>query len=86
MKTNSVTIASGSEGLNISKEKSKTLKYNREKTNKIKIDKGGLEDVDTFIYLASIIDEQKECDADVEVRIGKTRSKFLQLKNIWNSK
>ncbi|VDO63231.1 unnamed protein product [Schistosoma margrebowiei] len=33
-----------------------------------------------------IIDEQGGSDADVKARIGKARTAFLQLRNIWNSK
>ncbi|VDO75020.1 unnamed protein product [Schistosoma margrebowiei] len=45
-----------------------------------------MEDVESFTYLGSIIEEQGGSDADVKARIGKARSAFLQLKNIWNSK
>ncbi|VDP18616.1 unnamed protein product [Schistosoma margrebowiei] len=36
--------------------------------------------------MENIIDEQGGSDADVKARIGKVRTAFLQLKNIWNSK
>ncbi|VDP58645.1 unnamed protein product [Schistosoma curassoni] len=55
-------------------------------TNPITIDGEDLEDVKTFTYLGSIIDEQGRSDADVKARIGKVRTAYLQLKNIWNSK
>ncbi|VDP30435.1 unnamed protein product [Schistosoma margrebowiei] len=45
-----------------------------------------LEDVKTFTYLGSIIDEHGGSDADVKARIGKARAAYLQLRNIWNSK
>ncbi|VDO97020.1 unnamed protein product [Schistosoma margrebowiei] len=45
-----------------------------------------MEDVKTFTYLGSIIDEQGGCDADVKARIGKARAAYLQLRNVWNSK
>ncbi|VDP41607.1 unnamed protein product [Schistosoma margrebowiei] len=45
-----------------------------------------LEDVESFTYMGSIIDEQGGSDADVKARIGKARAAFLQLKDIWNSK
>ncbi|VDP31111.1 unnamed protein product [Schistosoma margrebowiei] len=45
-----------------------------------------LEDVKTFTYLGSIIDEQGGSDEDVKARIGKARAAYLQLRNIWNSK
>ncbi|VDP04638.1 unnamed protein product [Schistosoma margrebowiei] len=36
--------------------------------------------------MGSIIDQQGRSDADVKATIGKARTAFLQLKNIWNSK
>ncbi|VDP53023.1 unnamed protein product [Schistosoma margrebowiei] len=52
----------------------------------ITLDGETLEDVENFTYLGSIIDEQGGSDANVKARIGKARTAFLQLKNIWNSK
>ncbi|VDP55958.1 unnamed protein product [Schistosoma margrebowiei] len=54
--------------------------------NPITLDGGTLEDIESFTYLRSIIDEQGGSDANVNVRIGKVWAAFLQLKNIWNSK
>ncbi|KAH9590185.1 Laminin subunit gamma-1 [Schistosoma haematobium] len=82
-KTNSVAAALG---LNIHKGKSRILRYNTACTNPVTIDGEDLEDVKTFTYLGSIIDEQGGSDADVKARIGKARAAYLQLKNIWNSK
>ena len=83
-KTTSVAAASAAVGLNINKEKSKTLRYNTICTNQITLDGEALEDVETFTYLGSIIDEHGGSDADVRARIGKARAAYLQLKNIWN--
>ncbi|VDO69719.1 unnamed protein product [Schistosoma margrebowiei] len=85
-KRNSVAAASAAIGLNIHKEKSKVLRYNTACTNSITIDGEDLEDVKIFTYLGSVIDEQGRSDADVMVRIGKARTAYLQLRNIWNSK
>ncbi|VDO51637.1 unnamed protein product [Schistosoma margrebowiei] len=85
-KTNSVAAASASVGLNIHKGKSKVLRYNTACINPITIDGEDLEDVKTFTYLGSIIDEQGGSDADVKARIGKARAAYLQLRNVWNSK
>ncbi|VDP61389.1 unnamed protein product [Schistosoma curassoni] len=85
-KTTSVAAASAAVGLNIHKEKSKILRYNTVCTNRTTIDGEDLEDVKTFTYLGSIIDEHGESYADVKARIGKARAAYLQLKNIWNSK
>ncbi|VDP30065.1 unnamed protein product [Schistosoma curassoni] len=56
-----------------------------ENTNKITLDEKALEDVGSFTYLQSIKDERGGSDADINVKIGKARVEFLQLKNIWNS-
>ncbi|VDO62373.1 unnamed protein product [Schistosoma margrebowiei] len=86
IKTASVTAVSVSVGLNIHKGKTKFLKYNTENSNPITLDGETLEDVESFPYLGSIIDEQGGSDADVKAGIGKARVAFPQLKNIWNSK
>ncbi|VDO61991.1 unnamed protein product [Schistosoma margrebowiei] len=70
----------------LSHTKSKILRYNTACTNPIKIDRDDLEDVKTLTYLGSIIDEHGGSDADVKVWIGKARTAYLRLKNIWNSK
>ncbi|VDP23121.1 unnamed protein product [Schistosoma margrebowiei] len=51
-------------------------------TNPITLDGETLEDVESFTYLGSIINEQEGSDADVKARIGKARVAFPQLKNI----
>ncbi|VDP63088.1 unnamed protein product [Schistosoma mattheei] len=76
-------------GLNIHKGKSKILlyiKYNTTCTNLVIIDREALQDVKTFTYLVSMIDEHSESDADVKAWIGKARTAYLQLENIWKSK
>ncbi|VDO54319.1 unnamed protein product [Schistosoma margrebowiei] len=80
-KTNSVAATSATVGLNIHKGKSKILRYNTTCTNPITIDREDLEDVKTFTYLGSIIDEHGGSDADVKARVA-----CLQQKDIWNSK
>ncbi|VDO78430.1 unnamed protein product [Schistosoma mattheei] len=85
-KTTSVAAASAAIGINIHKKKSKILRYNTSCNNPVTIDGEDLEDVKTFTYLGSIIDEHGESDADVKARIGKARAAYLQLKNVWNSK
>ncbi|VDO66382.1 unnamed protein product [Schistosoma margrebowiei] len=85
-KTTSVAAASAALGLNIHKRKSKILKYNTASNNPITLDGEDLEDVKTFTYLGSIINEYGGSDADVKARFGKARAVYLQLKNMWNSK
>ncbi|VDP32693.1 unnamed protein product [Schistosoma margrebowiei] len=85
-KTVSVAAVSASVSLSIHKGKTKVLKFKAEYRSPITLDGETLEDVESFTYLGSIIDEQGGSDADVKARIGKAKTVFLQLKNIWNSK
>ncbi|VDP48064.1 unnamed protein product [Schistosoma mattheei] len=85
-KTNSVATASATVGLSMHKGKSRILRYNTACTDPITVDGEALEDVKTFTYLGSIIDEHDGSDADVKAQIDKARAAYLQLKNIWNSK
>ncbi|VDP45024.1 unnamed protein product [Schistosoma margrebowiei] len=62
------------------------MRSNRtENNNPINLDGETLENVESFTYLGSIIDEQGGSDADVKVRIGKASAALLQLENTWNS-
>ncbi|VDO49987.1 unnamed protein product [Schistosoma margrebowiei] len=75
-KTISVAAASTAVGLNIHKGKSKVLRYNTVCINLVTINED-LEDIKSFTYLVSIIDEQGGSDADVKARIGKARAAYL---------
>ncbi|VDO54334.1 unnamed protein product [Schistosoma margrebowiei] len=86
MKTASVAPVSASVGLGIHKGKTKVLKFKAENNNPNTIDCETLENVESFTYLGSIINELAGSDADVNARIGIARTAFPQLKNIWNSK
>ncbi|VDP45433.1 unnamed protein product [Schistosoma curassoni] len=86
IKTASVAAVSASVSLNIHKGKTKVLKFKAENSNPITLGGETLEDVESFTYLGSIIDEQGGSDADVKTRIGEARATFIQLQNIWDSK
>ncbi|VDO57578.1 unnamed protein product [Schistosoma margrebowiei] len=77
----SVAAASAAVVLNIHKGKTKICRYRTAFTNPITIDED-LEDIKTFTYLSSIINEQGGSDADVKALIGKSRVAYLQLRNI----
>ncbi|VDP18666.1 unnamed protein product [Schistosoma margrebowiei] len=86
MKTTGVEVVSASVDLNIHKGKGEILKYNTENTNQITLDGETLEDVESFICLRSITDQQGGSDADVNKTISKARAASLHVKNMWNSK
>ncbi|VDP33664.1 unnamed protein product [Schistosoma mattheei] len=57
--TSAAAAASAAVGLNIHKGKSKILRYNTACINRITIDGEALEDIETFTYVSSIIDEHE---------------------------
>ncbi|KAH9587037.1 Laminin subunit gamma-1 [Schistosoma haematobium] len=81
-KTTRVAAASASVGFNIHKGKNKIVRYNTACTNPITIDGEDLEDVKTFTYLGSIINEHGGSDADVKAQNDRAGAASLQLKNI----
>ncbi|VDP44290.1 unnamed protein product [Schistosoma margrebowiei] len=86
MKTTSVAAASASASLDKRKGKGEILKYNTESTDSVTLNGETLEEVESFTYLDSTINEHGGSYADVKARVGKARTAFLRLKNIWNSK
>ena len=42
-------------------------------------------EVESFVYLGSVVDQQGGTDRDVTARIGKARAAFVMLKSIWAS-
>ncbi|XP_068713224.1 uncharacterized protein [Montipora foliosa] len=45
-----------------------------------------IKEVESFVYLGSVVDRQGGTDRDVTARIGKARAAFVMLKSIWASK
>ena len=69
--------------------------FNRKKTELMKMNPtanapvtvGGepIREVESFVYLGSVVDQQGGTDRDVTARIVKARAAFVMLKNIWAS-
>ena len=85
-KINTLIETSSQVGLNIHEGKTKNIRINTTTTEPITLGDTMLEEVESFTYLGSIISSQGGTDADVKARIGKARTSFLLLKNIWNSR
>ncbi|VDP16605.1 unnamed protein product [Schistosoma margrebowiei] len=67
-KKTSVAAASAAVDINIHKGKSKIPRYNTACNSPIKINGDDSEDVKTFTYLGSIVDEQSGSDADMKAQ------------------
>ena len=84
-KTNKISEISGKVGLRINTQKTKILRINAATNDPIMLNEEELENVTTFEYLGSKIDESGGTDADVTARINKARSAFACLNKIWSS-
>ena len=82
-KTTSLASHASQVGLHIHLNKTKILKINASSREAVKLGDNNLEEIETFTYLGSVINQQGGTDADVKTRIGKARASFLALKNIW---
>jgi hypothetical protein len=85
-KTTRLAEISAKVGLKINKKKTQLMKMNTTNNNPIILDGQPLEEVDSFVYLGSVVDKQGGTDSDVAARVGKARAAFIMLKNIWASK
>ena len=85
-KTTRLATTSLGTGLRINKEKTKLMRINTPTTNPVTVDDRPIQEVDSFTYLGSTIDQQGGTDSDVKARVGKARVAFIILKNIWASK
>jgi urease beta subunit len=73
-------------GLKINREKTKTMRLNNKSTDSIRLKSGEIQNVDSFIYLGSVINVHGGTEEDVINRISKARVTFSMLKKVWRSK
>ena len=87
-KTSLLESRSAEVGLKINKRKTELMKMNTRANNPVPVTVGGdpIKEVESFVYLGSVLDKEGGTDRDVTVRIGKARGSFIMLKNIWASK
>ena len=85
-KTTVLSALSESVGLRIHPTKSKVLRIGAPQGKQIKVKDEALENVDSFCYLGSIIDEEGGTVAEVKSRIGKAQAAFRSLSKVWRTK
>ena len=73
-------------GLKLNKQKTKILRINAGTNEAVTLEGKKLEEVESFIYLGSVVDKQQGTDADVKTKIGKAQSAFNILKEVLNSR
>jgi len=88
MEDKTIGLAATSEriGLRIKRGKLKVMRINPTKENPITVGREGLEEVDSFTYLGTVIDKEGGTDVNVGANIDKARAAFTMLRNIWKSK
>ena len=82
-KTAELEQLSSSLGLHIHPGKSKILKVKSTNTDPITVNGNQLEEVQSFTYLGSIVDDTGGSDADVKARTAKARLAFNSMSKIW---
>jgi len=85
-KTTMLAETSGRVGLKINKKKTQLMKINTTANTPVEIDGDPIDEVDSFVYLGSMLDTHGGTDRDVTARIGKARTAFIMLKNTWSSR
>ena len=85
-KTTLLASISAETGLKINKKKTELMKINTTANRPVTVGGEPIREVESFVYLGSVIDRQGGTDRDVTARIGKARTAFVILKNIWASR
>ena len=84
-KTTLLETTSAGTGLKINRKKTELMKMNTTANAPITVGGEPIREVESFVYLGSVVDHQGGTDRDVTARIGKARAAFVMLKNIWAS-
>ena len=85
-KTTLLAATSAGIGLQINQEKTELMKMNTTAQGPVTVGGQAIKEVDSFVYLGSVVNKQGGTDRDVAARIGKARAAFIILRNIWASK
>ena len=80
-KTDRLVTTAGAVVLKINPRKTKTLRMNHRCTDYIRIEGEEVEDVESFVYLGSVLDKFGGTEADIKRRLALTR-----IQNIWRSR
>nr|KAG5696904.1 hypothetical protein BaRGS_015868 [Batillaria attramentaria] len=85
-KTTRLEATSAGTGLKINRKKTELMKINTTTNTPVTVGGEPIREVESFVYLGSVVDGQGGTDRDVTARIGKARAAMVMLKNVWASK
>ena len=84
-KTTLLEITSAGTGLKINRKKTELMKMNTTANAPVTFGGEPIREMESFVYLGSVVDQQEDTDRDVTLIIFKARAAFVMLKNIWTS-
>ena len=84
-KTTLLETTSAGTGLKVNRKKTELMKMNTTANAPVTVGGEPIREVESFVYLGSVVDQQGGIDRDVTARIGKVGAAFVMLKNIWAS-
>ena len=84
-KTTLLETTSAGAGLKINRKKTELMKMNTTVNTPVTVGGKPIKEVESFVYLGSVVDQQGGTDRDVTARIGKASAAFVMLKIIWAS-
>ena len=79
-KTTLLETTSAGTGLKINREKTELMKMNTIANSPVTVGGEPIWEVESFVYLGSVIDQQGGTDREVTARIGKARAALVMLK------
>nr|KAG5706180.1 hypothetical protein BaRGS_019507 [Batillaria attramentaria] len=85
-KTTCLEATSAGTGLEINRRKTELMKITTTANTPVTVGGEPIREVESFVYLGSVVDGQGGTDRDVTARIGKARAAMVMLKNVWASK
>ena len=87
-KTTLLETTSAGTGLKINRKKTELMKMNTTANAPVTFGGEPIREMESFVYLASVVDQQEDTDRDVTLRIFKARAAFVMLKkylDIWGN-
>ena len=84
-KTTLLEITSAGTGLKINRKKTELMNMNTTANAPVTFGGEPIREMESFVYLGSVVDQQEDTDRDVTLIIFKARAAFVMLKNIWTS-
>ena len=84
-KTTLLETTSAGTGLKLNRKKTELMKMNTTANTLVTVGGEPIREVESFVLLGSVVDQQGGTDRDVTARIGQARAGFVMLKNIWAS-